>query len=157
MPYLEGALDSLTPGCFVRTAMNFGGAWNAGIHYQAGDVVTFGGSSWIALGVNSGQQPSTLSPVWTVTAQQGPAGPQGSQGVPGPQGGAGPQGPQGAAGTTGPAGQNGSSVAAQALAPSDTRCAGYGGFEVIQDGATMGILCNGMTGPQGRQGPDGLS
>jgi hypothetical protein len=153
-PILVGALDSLAPGCFARTPMNFGGAWNAGYSYRAGDVVTSGGSSWIALGVNVAQQPSTLSPFWTVTAEQGPAGPQGGVGPQGPQGVQGVPGPQGVTGATGPAGHDGSSVTAQALAPTDTRCAGSGGFEVLQDGASMGVLCNGTTGPQG---PDGLS
>jgi collagen type I alpha len=115
--------------------INFLGPWAASpqqYHAATNDVVTFGGSTWIAILDNTGSQPGDTTvnpPVWQILAvkgadgavgAQGPAGPQGltgpagAQGLTGPagaQGPAGPVGPQGPTGPTGPqgpAGANGS-------------------------------------------------
>jgi len=92
--------------------VSFLGGWSAGRGYAVGDAVSYGGSSYIAVGANSGRQPD-LSPVyWGVLAQTGgvgPVGPAGAQGQTGPTGvgSQGPQGLQGAAGVAGAAGPAG--------------------------------------------------
>ncbi len=114
------------------------GPYSAGKNYAATDVVTYGGSSYVAVQSSTNVAPtgapdSALD--WNVLAQSGAAGTMGAtgpQGLPGPQGAVGPQGlpgplgPQGAVGLTG------------AMGP-----AGVAGVA-------------GPTGPTGAQGPQGI-
>ncbi len=55
--------------------LNFRGAWNGGQIYAPADSVTFGGSSYIALQTNAGQEPDTdvanNSGNWALLAQRG--------------------------------------------------------------------------------------
>jgi hypothetical protein len=62
---------------------------------NAGQVLTFNGTSWIAANISGG------------AGAAGPAGPQGAPGVPGPQGATGPMGFPGAPGAQGPTGAQG--------------------------------------------------
>jgi hypothetical protein len=102
-----------TPG------LNYRNAWVNTTTYNAGDVVFYNGSSWVALDTNTNDAPDPVAIVhhWSYLAQEGatgpagstgPAGPTGSQGPAGPTGSAGLQGPQGPIGATGPQGPAGS-------------------------------------------------
>ncbi len=96
--------------------ITYQGTYDAGTSYAVGDVVQWGGSSWVSLVAgNLGSTPGTSGLTWGLLAaggEQGPAGPQGPMGlsVQGPAGPAGPQGVAGATGATGPQGPQGESV-----------------------------------------------
>jgi len=80
----------------------------------ANDAVSFNGSSYVALSVNSGQQPDINAQTWSLLASVGAAGSPGAagaQGVQGPAGSPGAQGAPGAQGPQGPAGQPGATGA----------------------------------------------
>jgi hypothetical protein len=89
--------------------------WSSSSTYQVGNVVfcaacSTNGSSYIAVAVNTNQDPPTQTGFWQLIAQVGAVGAQGTQGIQGiqgPAGAAGAQGPQGAAGTTGNTGATG--------------------------------------------------
>ncbi|MGC1157691.1 MAG: hypothetical protein WA891_07870, partial [Acidobacteriaceae bacterium] len=91
------------------TSFIFLDAYNPDATYAANDVVTYNGSSYIAILANgpnpSGPTPDK-NPVWSVMAAggTGPAGPQGPMGPVGPTG---LTGPAGATGPTGPTGLQG--------------------------------------------------
>ncbi len=88
----------------------FTGPYNPFTPYVATDVVTYSGSSYVALAPSTGIPPtgnSASSSAWAVLAQQGAPGPQGLQGVTGPQGLQGVPGPTGAQGLPGPTGATG--------------------------------------------------
>jgi len=96
--------------------------------------VSFAGSSYAALGPNSGQQPDQAPGVWALLAQAGATGTVGAQGsvgitvttgATGLQGNAGPVGASGASGPAGPAGTTGATGAQGAAgAPGATGPAG---------------------------------
>jgi hypothetical protein len=96
-------------------AFAFQGAYSSSTNYAQGDVVSFGGSSFISLqDANHGNTPSASPSAWgtlasAATGSQGPAGPAGPVGPSGPAGAGvqGPAGPQGSAGPAGPAGSPG--------------------------------------------------
>ena len=138
-------------------------AWNNTTAYVANNIVTSGGSTWIALVNNVNIAPGTDATKWMLFAAKGDAGdqgiqgaqgpsgpsgspgstgatgPQGAQGIPGPQGPAGSTGPQG---PQGPAGANGANGAPGPQGP-----AGSQGLQ----GST------GSQGPQGATGPVGMT
>ena len=79
----------------------FLGPYNFSSPYVSTDVVTYQGSSYVALGSNTNVAPSGVSASnadWAVLAQAGATGAAGPQGAVGPQGPSGPQGPAGATG-----------------------------------------------------------
>lgn len=81
--------------------------WTATGLYQPDDVVTHGGSAWIAATAPpQGAEPAPGSSEWEVFAS-GSQGETGPAGLPGPQGEVGPAGPQGDTGPAGPQGQQG--------------------------------------------------
>jgi hypothetical protein len=104
----------------LALGFTFRGPWAAGTAYSAKDVVTEGGSSYIALAANTVVDPAADVGAgggrWALiaaagatgatgsTGAQGPAGPAGLVGAVGPIGPAGPAGSQGLTGATGPAG-----------------------------------------------------
>jgi Collagen triple helix repeat (20 copies) len=111
-----------TPG----QGFTFRGAYVPGNAYNAYDLATEGGSTYVALQLNQNVDPATdvanSGGHWAVEAlagAQGPTGPQGAQGpqgpigfpgapgLPGPVGPTGPTGPQGAQGIAGAAGAPG--------------------------------------------------
>lgn len=74
--------------------------------YYKFNVVTSGGSSYVALQPTTGNAPP--NPVyWQLLAEKGEQGEQGEKGEQGPQGETGPQGPQGEKGNTGDTGPQG--------------------------------------------------
>ena len=100
----------------------FTNQYNPTTPYVLTDVVTFAGSSYVAVARSTGIPPigdPASTATWAVLAQQGAIGPQGLQGTTGPIGPIGPQGltgpagargvsgSQGIAGTTGPSGPSG--------------------------------------------------
>src|SRR5450631_3307456 len=119
----------------------FRNAFSSSTAYATNDVVTFNGSTYVAIEANgpSNSNPD-VNPAWTLMAQQGStgaAGPAGSAGATGPQG---PQGLIGTAGPVGPQGPAGSAGTNGAQGPQ-----GFTGPQGLQ----------GATGPQGPAGSAG--
>ncbi len=86
---------------------NFRGQFSEDPVYAVNDVVTYNGSSYVAVVANEGEDPPDINPEWTLMAQAGAAGAQGPTGQTGPQGPQGIQGQQGATGAQGPTGATG--------------------------------------------------
>jgi len=123
-----GALPVLVSNC--GPGVNPRGQWSSTSMYQIGDLVQFGGSSWVALRRNQNKRPdlnSSGEDEWRVFAARGFPG---RMGPPGPRGPSGPRGPKGDDGARGPAGPVGSA-----------------GPQGVQ----------GPAGPQGPPGPAGQS
>jgi hypothetical protein len=85
------------------SAYTWRGAWQQG-EYAQNDVVSHGGSSYVALATTSTEPPSAD---WALIAAQGEQGDKGDPGDAGPAGPQGEQGPQGDQGEQGPAGAQG--------------------------------------------------
>src|ERR1700678_2868315 len=95
-------------------SFDFLNAFNANATYAINDVVTFNGSTYIAIAASAGPSnptPNLNTSAWSLMAEAGATGPTGAQGSVGP---AGPQGSAGAAGTTGAGGPQGPAGAAGA-------------------------------------------
>ena len=113
---VTGALGPAGPQGAQGPPVKFRHTWDAAVIYVVGDVVHFGGSSYISLiDGNTGNQPppaSLTQPAgphsavvpWALLASQGAAG---SVGAPGAQGFQGPQGLTGNPGPRGPSGAGG--------------------------------------------------
>jgi hypothetical protein len=131
---------------------NFREAWLTGTPYSQNDVVTYNGSTYVALTPNGDAYPATPegdTAQWALMASKGDtgaAGPQGPTGTTGPQGPAGLDGAQGAPGPAGPVGPIGLTGATGLTGP-----IGATGPEgpIGLTGAT------GATGPAGPTGPKG--
>jgi hypothetical protein len=109
-PGATGAPGATGPVGPSGTGFNFRKAFDTAATYAANDVVSYNGSSYVAIAANSG--PSNLTPdintaSWTVMAAQGAAGAAGSAGAQGPAGAPGATGGTGATGAVGPAGPAG--------------------------------------------------
>jgi len=135
-----GATGATGPAGANGSGFNFRYAFNSSSSYAVNDVVTYNGSTYVAIAANQG--PNNYTPdvditAWSLMAAQGAAGPAG-----GPQGPAGTQGPQGPAGPTGATGPAGPQGPAGSQGPSGPQGAA---------GAT------GAAGPQGTVGPAGAS
>jgi len=92
------------------TGFNFTGPFSTVVSYNAYDVATYNGSTYVAtVAIPSGNLTPDGNPSWSLMVQEGAVGPSGVQGLPGPPGPStpGPQGPQGPAGVAGPAGPGG--------------------------------------------------
>ncbi len=93
--------------------ITYQGPYDVGRSYAVGDVVQWGGSSWVSLVAgNLGSVPGNSGLMWGMLATAGAQGPTGAAGPQGPQGlsvqgPAGPAGPQGVAGATGATGSQG--------------------------------------------------
>jgi hypothetical protein len=111
----QGVTGSAGPAGAGGVGINWRGPWICcTTQYYVQDAISWQGSSYIAINnVNSSNPPSQDQTNWSLLAQQGVTGPQGSQGLigaMGPQGQpgtAGPQGPLGPAGAQGPQGSTG--------------------------------------------------
>jgi Phage Tail Collar Domain/Collagen triple helix repeat (20 copies) len=135
----------------VQAALGFTfrGPWAAATVYSAKDVVSEGGSSYIALAANASVDPAAdvggAGGHWALIAA---AGATGSPGAPGAQG------PAGAAGAVGPAGLQGSTGAAGAAGPTGpTGLQGPPGTT----GSAGPMGPTGATGPAGPLGPTGAA
>lgn len=56
------------------------GPWNIGTTYAVNELVSFAGSSWIAIDDTTGDQPDTSPTKWEIFAQEGEQGPEGPPG-----------------------------------------------------------------------------
>ena len=149
------------------------GAWNSQSTYLRGDVVSQGGSSFVCIATQSGQQPP--SDAWDLLAASGAVGEQGPQGATGPSPAlswgtgtdtdriqingtangphlTGPQGVQGPQGAQGPQGSQGSPGAAGS-SPTLSWGTGSDADRIEINGTANGPH---LTGPQGVQGPQGI-
>jgi hypothetical protein len=128
-------LDGASPSPVAAAAGDFSGIawlgpWDATSSYRIGDVVAYGGSSYLGLvGGNTNHLPSDAA-FWGLLAEQGATGPTGPTGAPGPADG--PAGPTGPTGPPGPAGSPGATGATGTTGPT------------------------GAAGPTGAQGTPGL-
>jgi hypothetical protein len=115
------------------SGFDFRNAFDATASYAINDVVTYNGSTYVAIAASAGPNnptPNTNASGWSVMAQEGATGAQGSAG---PTGATGAQGSVGATGTTGPQGPAGAA------------------------GATGSQGLQGVAGPIGPQGPAGVA
>jgi hypothetical protein len=131
------------------------GGWSAETAYEAGQIVTHAGSSYVALVASTGSEPP--SEKWALLASvgaQGEAGPAGATGPAGPTGPTGPAGEAGATGATGPAGPTGATGATGSKG--DVGPAGPAG-ETGPAGATGAAGAKGDTGAAGPTGPTGAT
>lgn len=170
-----GATGPVGPGFAWR------GAWALSGYYYINDVVSWGGSNYVATaehnnygtpptGSSSGPatDPTVVNDGWvvyTLRGLTGPAGPTGADStVPGPQGATGAQGaastvpgpqgatgPQGASGAVGPQGP----VGANSTVPGPAGATGPQGAQGAQGPAGADSTVAGPTGPQGAAGPAG--
>jgi len=115
---------------------DFQGGWAATTNYAAGAVVTYMGSSYVALKASRNAKPTASAADWDVLDAPGAPGPQGPVGPIGPAGIAGAKGATGSAGAAGPAGPTGAAGA---------------------KGATGSTGPAGATGAIGPQGPAGAT
>jgi Phage Tail Collar Domain/Collagen triple helix repeat (20 copies) len=148
----------------------FRGPWAVGTVYSAKDVVSEGGSSYIALAANASVDPAAdvgaAGGRWALIAAagvtgspgapgaQGPAGATGAVGPAGPQGPAGllgPTGPMGPVGLAGPQGPTGPAGAAGPTGPTGLQ----GPPGTTGSAGPMGPT--GATGPAGPVGPTGAA
>jgi lysophospholipase L1-like esterase len=100
--------------------LTFRNTFNMVSQYVATDVVTYQGSSYVALATSTGIVPvgsPTSATNWAVLAQAGAPGTPGVQGSPGVAGIQGPAGPAGQTGATGPSGPTGPAGPAGATGP----------------------------------------
>lgn len=119
------------------------GVYSSSTNYALGDVVVWGGASYVSLvSGNHGQTPGQSPGAWGVLTAQGPVGPMGVTGATGVTGSTGALGPVGPPGEKGDQGSQG--------------VAGQAGAQGIP-GATGATGAMGPVGATGPAGPVGLS
>lgn len=94
------------------------GAWSSSAAYQSLDLVTYGGSTWLALTGSTNVTPAEGG-YWTLFAAKGDTGAQGPQGIQGVQGTTGAQGPTGPPGTPPDASTTVKGIGKVSVAPAD--------------------------------------
>jgi hypothetical protein len=62
------------------------GAWSNGTAYSVNDLVSYGGSTWIAIASGTAHQPDSSPTFWQVVASKGDTGPTGATGAAGDDG-----------------------------------------------------------------------
>ena len=81
----QGAIGLQGPQGPQGPPVTFNGSWSNTTTYVTGDMVSFGGSSYISLvNANIGNQPNVSPASWGVLAQQGATGAAGAAGATGP-------------------------------------------------------------------------
>jgi collagen type VII alpha len=162
---LPGAIGPIGPvgevGVAGSPGLVYRGAYSSVGNYALGDIVVFGGASWVSLmAANVGETPGVGSANWGILTSvgpqgvAGPAGTAGSMGPAGPQGMVGTAGPFGAAGPAGiqgPAGAQGLTGATGAVGS-----AGPQGLPGVAGTAGAQGL-TGTTGSEGLEGPMGAA
>ena len=136
-----------TPG------LNYRDGWVNTTTYNAGDVVFYNGSSWVALDTNTNDAPDPVALVhhWSYLAQEGATGPAGATGATGPTGAtgspgpAGSTGPAGPTGPSGPTGQTGSPGATGATGPEGFVTLPYSGGATTTANVPAFVVTNGST------------
>lgn len=123
-------------GATGSAGLTYRNAWSAATGYNAGDVVSYSGTSYVALAGSLGQQPDTFTASWGVLSAKGATGVTG------------PTGATGATGTTGATGATGAGV---------TGATGPTGAASNVAGPTGATGVTGPTGPTGPTGATGAS
>ncbi len=162
--------------------MTFLGEWLDPTIYVAGQAVSYGGASYIALTASAGREPDVSPTYWGLLAAVGVAGAKGQQGLAGMQGPSGYPGPAGVAGASGPSGPVGPAGVNWRAGYSGNASYGLGdavsfagasylsltpgntGHEPDASPSAWGLLAaaggdgtTGPSGPQGLVGPQGLA
>jgi hypothetical protein len=157
-----------------QVGLEWQGGWQDGIAYERLDLVSYGGSTWVAIEDTTGAEAPDNVAFWSLFAAageegaegaqglQGLAGPQGTQGIQGiqgpdgaqgdtgPQGLMGPPGPEGVAGPMGPEGPQGETGAEGPQGPPGS---GFGSF-VRSNGETVGYFLSAiLNGPSSANAP----
>jgi hypothetical protein len=148
---LNGPTGPQGPAGTNGVGFNYRNIFSSTATYAVNDVVTYNGSSYVAIAANgpSTQTPDQNTNAWSVMAQQGYPGLNGAtgpQGLPGLNGSQGAQGLPGNTGATGPTGPQGIAGPPGAQGPQ-----GQLGYP----GATGPAGPQGIAGPPGPQGPAG--
>ena len=156
-----------TPGATGATGTSFvwTGLWNSSVPYVAGNVVTYGGSGYIAVAASNNVIPGSVADSntkWNLLVSignTGVTGATGSQGATGATGAAGPAGTAGSKGTTGATGAIGATGVAGAVGA--TGVTGPAGTSESATAATSrrriaaARTSGGTTGPLRVNTPDG--
>ncbi len=119
------------------------GEWVVGQAYEAGEVVSYDGQSFVSVTASTGVESPDDTAFWDLLARRGDAGAAGFDGLTGPQGDAGPVGPTG---TKGEDGESGAQGLPGLIGPTGARG---------EAGATGAVGATGETGAQGVQGVAG--
>lgn len=91
-PGAQGPTGAQGPqGAQGDPGLTYRGIWSSAQTYTSDETVTYNGSSFISLRINTGKNPSTSAEDWGMLASRGETGAAGATG---------PQGPQGPAGST---------------------------------------------------------
>ena len=122
------------------SSVRYRGAWGATVAYRSNDIVTFGGSAYLAKLNSRGIRPTSVAQ-WGLLAPKGATGATGATGAAGATGATGAAGAVGPAGTSGPAGAAGTTGA--------TGPAGVDG-PIGTAGPAGAIGLQGAAGPAGR-------
>ena len=133
------------------SSVRYRGAWGATVAYRSNDIVTFGGSAYLAKLNSRGIRPTSVAQ-WGLLAPRGATGATGATGAQGPAGAGGPAGATGATGVTGAVGAPGAQGAAGPTgAVGPTGATGATG----PDGAPGAAGASGTAGAAGPAGRDG--
>lgn len=127
------------------STLTWQGPWSSATAYTVDDVVSFSGSSYVAIANTTNNEPDSSPTVWQLVAAAGAQGPTGSTGATGPQGLTGPTGATGTPGLTGATGATGPS------GPTGPQ------GDVGATGPTGPTGSQGLTGPTGPTGVTGAT
>jgi hypothetical protein len=120
----------------------FRGPWETSTIYHANDVVTHGGSAYIARNGSVGVDPQGNDTAWTLFASRGEIGPAGTNGT---------NGLNGTNGIDGTNGTNGFGAVVVNIAPGSVGpCGPTGGAQVIGGDGLSVPVCNGQSGTTGQ-------
>lgn len=140
---LQGLTGPQGPQGASGAGFQWRGAWDATVQYSSGDVVAYGGSSYVTLEpISSGEPPAAPWQLMVAAGHDGLAGPAGAAGPAGPQGASGPQGATGAPGPmgpAGPAGPEGPAAAVAATAVSLARTTLGSSYQTIPTSVTLNV------------------
>jgi collagen type VII alpha len=141
------------------SGFNFLNAFDASASYAVDNVVTFSGSSYVAIAASAGPSnptPDTNPSAWSVMAQAGAVGTAGATGSIGPAGATGATGPAGATGTTGATGALGPQGVIGVTGAAGTVGATGSTGPTGATGVTGSTGATGTTGATGALGPQGV-
>lgn len=152
-----GPTGATGPSGAAGAGISWEGPWDIGAAYVLNEGVEHNGSSWIANGPTTGDEPG-VAPEWDLWVEKGATGatgPTGPEGDPGDTGGVGATGPAGPTGATGPTGNTGLTGSTGPTGPT-----GPTGSASTVPGPTgptgpTGAGATGATGPTGPAGPTG--
>ncbi len=178
----QNGTSTTTATTGTQQTLTYQGTYTSSTNYAFGDIVQYGGSSFISLiAANHGNTPGLVASAWGLlaaaqpgpTGPTGPAGPAGSVGSQGNPGVVGPQGPIGLTGPTGPIGPPGLTyrgiyvstnnyalgdiVLWQGITYTSLIASNHGNAPDVTPGSWGILVSQGPAGPTGPQGPVGLT